>query len=150
MMDIWRQYTLRANTEFKLACYGNAILMHNQALDHARHQLANQLEYTGHCALDKVMISHFNLADCYLALREYQRSADCYLMAQDFLLSSRDRLPANETGEKALRQGLTQLHILWNDFIAEHADAIPYQSQLRYQATREQLQTCADASAVRH
>lgn len=150
-MDTWQQYTLRANTEFKLACYGNAILMHNQALDYARHHFCAAGEGCcfGH-AVARVMISNFSLADCYTALGEYRRAADCYLEAQRFLLD----LPClgdgvGDAGE-ALLHAQSHLHTLWCEFLGKHADRVPYDCQLTYHSRSCELVREIEGRAVRH
>lgn len=148
-MDIWHQCTLRANTEFQLACYGNAILLHNQALDHARHQFATPACCIDH-ALARVLISNFSLADCYAALGEIERAADCYLAAQRFLGSAQEALADMADATQAVQQANAHLHALWLDFVRAHQDTIPYQQQLAYHAGCSELLGVIAAQAVRH
>lgn len=149
-MDTWQQYTLRANTEFQLACYGNAILMHNQALDHARHQFSTKPQCCFEHALAKVMISNFSLADCYCALDEFKRAADCYLAAQQFLADVQSSCENSEESVQALLHAQSHLHALWCELLGKHSDAVPYESQLSYHHNSCLLVAGTEGLAVRH
>lgn len=149
-MDPWQQSTLRANTEFKLACYGNAILMHNQALDHARQMFADQCACCAADALSKVLISHFNLADCYKALEQYERAADCFLAALNFLVQAQGTVLADEQARERFLHAHSHLHAMWSDFIRLYGANVPYKAQLCYHSSSAELVHNADAMAVKH
>lgn len=150
-MDTWQQYTLRANTEFQLACYGNAILMHNQALDFAQHHFHSIREGCcfGH-AVSRVMISNFSLADCYTALGEYKRAADCYLAAQRFLLDLQCDYSEDTDELGALLHAQSHLHALWCELLGHHGDDVPQENQLAYCSRSRDLVRGAEARVVRH
>jgi len=147
--DVWHQYTCRGNTEYQLACYGNAILMHNQALDHARHQFAMLGDTSFGQTLSKVLISHFSLADCYRALEQPPRAASCYLEALRFLRSAAEELPATQGALEAVLQAGTHLHTLWCEFAHEFPD-IPDSTGLEYHAGSQALCAALTQHAVHH
>ncbi|MES2623652.1 MAG: hypothetical protein V4628_00100 [Pseudomonadota bacterium] len=149
-MDTWQQFTLRANTEYQLACYGNAILMHNQALDYARHAFSNNARTCLEHAIARVLISNFNLADCYTALGEISRAADCYLAAQHFLLNAGRQLCVDETSQHALDHANAHLVALWSDFVKRYMEDIPYASQVDWHQGNCELRSTAEQAAVRH
>lgn len=148
-MDIWKQCTLRANTEFELSRFGNAILMHNQALDYAIHQLLTTQSNDKRHFLDKVLISYFSLADCYSSLGLIDRATDFYLQAQRFILNISSELcqcaqPTNEISDAA-----NHLHILWLQLADLHGE-IPYTRQLAYFETQRELIRRIEEGAVKH
>jgi hypothetical protein len=147
--DTWHQYTCRGNTEYQLACYGNAILMHNQALDHARHQFMA----CAHCcfghALSKVLISHFSLADCYRALEQPERAATLYLDALGFLCHAARELPALNGALDAVLQAGTHLHTLWCEFVKEFPE-LPDATGLQYHHDSQALWRVLKQHAVQH
>lgn len=149
-MDTWKQYTLRANTEYQLACYGNAILMHNQALDHARHHFGDEADNCLEQAIARVMISHFNLADCYMALEEYSRAADCYLAAQGFLVDVAQGSVTVDSDQQALLHANGHLHTLWHKLVKDHGPALAWRHQLAYHERSRELLSAAEAGVVRH
>jgi tetratricopeptide (TPR) repeat protein len=148
--DTWQQFTLRANTEYQLACYGNAILMHNQALDHARHAFAASAAICLEHAIARVLISNFNLADCYTALGEISRAADCYLAAQHFLLHAGRQICAEESSRHALEHANAHLVALWSDFVRLYLEDIPYTSRVNWHHGNCELKEAAEQAAVRH
>lgn len=149
-MDTWQQYTLRAQTEFQLACYGNAILMHNQALDHARHAYQQEPACCLEHALSRVLISHFNLADCYVALGDAARAAECYLTAQRFLLQVQRTRVGSADDMNAVLHGFGHLHQLWCALLREHPVALSYEQRATWHESSKLLLGSADALAVRH
>ena len=130
-MDKWQQYTLRGNTEYKLKCYRDAILLHNRALDCARLQFERTAAASVERAVSQVVISHFSLADCYTALKEIDRASEFYLWAQGFLLELRgqqhsDRLLAS------INHALSHTDQLWREFLGKYREQIPYHRMLQY------------------
>jgi tetratricopeptide (TPR) repeat protein len=148
--DTWQQFTLRANTEYQLAYYGNAILMHNQALDHARHAFAANARTCLEHAIARVLISNFNLADCYTALGEISRAADCYLAAQHFLLNAGRQLCIDDESRHALEHANAHLVALWANFVKLYLDDIPYARQVDWHHGNCELRATADQAVVRH
>lgn len=147
--DVWHQYTCRGNTEYQLACYGNAIQLHNQALDHARHQFVMQDDTHFGQTLSKVLISHFSLADCYRALEQSRRAASCYLEALRFLRAAAQELPATQGALDAVLQAGTHLHTLWCEFVQEFP-TIPDGTGLEYHAASQALCATLTQHAVHH
>ena len=147
--DVWHQYTCRGNTVYQLGGYGNAILMHNQALDHARHQFARQDDSVFGQILSKVLISHFSLADCYRALEQPRRAASCYLEALRFLRGAAQELPATQDSLDAVLQAGTHLHTLWCEFAREFPN-IPDNIALEYHAASQALCVTLTQHAVHH
>jgi tetratricopeptide (TPR) repeat protein len=149
-MDIWHQYTARANTEYQLSFYGNAILMHNQALDFARHHFADHLKACVHHAIARVLISHFSLADCYYAIAEFERAADCYLDAQRFLLRCHAELPCTEITVHAIQHAVSHLHALWCELLRQHQTEVCYTKQVKYYQSSNVLRQLAMRAEVMH
>lgn len=147
--DSWHQYTSRGNTEYQLACYGNAILMHNQALDHARHQFLASDNCCFGQALSKVLISHFSLADCYRALQQPARAATCYLEALRFLRRATNDLPPVEGALESVLQAGTHLHTLWCEFVREFPE-VPDRLGLEYHQGSQALCALLTQHAVHH
>lgn len=149
-MDTWQQYTLRANTEFRLACYGNAILMHNQALDHARHAFREAPRCCLEHAVSRVLISHFNLADCYVALEDATRAAECYFAALRFLQQVQRHEVRSEADMYAVLHGMGHLHQQWCELVRLHEAQLPYEVRQTWFDTSRELLGTVDAMAVRH
>ena len=149
-IDTWQQFTLRANTEYQLAFYGNAILMHNQALDYARHAFTTNARSCIEHAIARVLISNFNLADCYTALGQISRAADCYVSAQHFLLHTGRELCLDAAAQHELEHANAHLVALWADFVKRYLDDIPYETQVTWHYGNCELKASAEQAAVRH
>jgi tetratricopeptide (TPR) repeat protein len=147
--DSWHQYTCRGNTEYQLACYGDAILLHNQALDHARHQFTSSAPCCFGHVLSQVLISHFSLADCYRALAQPNRAAACYQDALRFLRRATQQLPAVEGALDAVLQAGTHLHTLWCEFVQEFPE-VPELASLDYHRDSQNLWVTLKQYAVQH
>ena len=147
--DTWHQSTRRGNTEYELACYGDAIVFHNQALDHARHQFT----VCGHCcfgqALSKVLISYFSLADCYRALHQSSRAGRCYIDALKFLQCASQQLPPAEGALESVLQAGSHLHTLWCEFVRECSE-VPDSIGLEYHQGSQALYAALTQHAVHH
>jgi|SRR5690606_13749461 len=148
-MDSWQQSTLRADTEYRLRFYGNAILLHNQALDWARCAFEATVTRNPDLAISRIIISHFHLAECYLALDEIARAGDFYLQAQSFLLDllREQRHPALL---EAAQHALGHVDGQWLGYLKKHREALPYQRLLQYHEGARAGAQWEAAHAVRH
>lgn len=129
----WKCAIARGNTEFNLRYFGNAILMYHQALDIARFEFDDTARRSVDEAIAKVVITHFNLADCYIALEEIERAADLYLDAQSFLLNlqSPEHIPQSEF-RQALMHAASHGNFLWMEFVKKHRGDLDQDQLLRY------------------
>jgi tetratricopeptide (TPR) repeat protein len=146
--DAWQQYTLRGNTEYQLACYDDAIRMHNQALDYARNDFPHRVRFCVDHAIARVLISHFSLADCHSALAEYDSAAECYLQAQRFLLQCSRDMARGERQQQALEHACLHLCALWSEFARLHDHEIPAPCQRAYHEGHAQLQREVSAAVL--
>lgn len=131
-MDKWQECTTRAITEFRLRYYGNSILLHQQALDIARYEFPRQAKASAERAISKVVISCFNIADCYIALDEIDRAGDFYLSAQHFLLEAGGEMGAEDELAGATGHALGHINMMWADFLKKYRDRIVNDKLMQY------------------
>ncbi|PCJ43302.1 MAG: hypothetical protein COA71_00015 [SAR86 cluster bacterium] len=125
--DKWTEVLIRGNTEYSLNYYGNAILLFQQALDLARFKFNLTAKLSYDRAISQVVICHFSLADCYIAIDQIERAADFYILAQKFLL----QIPENSTIEVNIVNNATQhavhhVNDMWLEFIRKYRENISY------------------------
>lgn len=131
-MDKWQECTTRAITEFRLNYYGNSILLHQQALDVARYEFPEQARASAERAISKVVISCFNIADCYIALDEIDRAGDFYLAAQHFLMEAGNQLENHDELAGATCHALNHINMMWADFLKKYRNRIVSDKLMEY------------------
>jgi tetratricopeptide (TPR) repeat protein len=132
-LNRWKCAIARGNTEFGLRYFGNAILMYQQALDIARFDFPDTARRSIDEAIAKVVITHFNLADCYIALEEIERAADLYLDAQNFLLNLQaPTYLSQDEFRQALMHAASHGNFLWMEFVKKYRGQLDQDQLLRY------------------
>ncbi|MDT8399348.1 MAG: hypothetical protein RQ899_12100 [Pseudomonadales bacterium] len=123
--------------------------MHNQALDAARLNFERAAWDSPERAISKVVISHFNLADCYLALDQIDRAGEFYLNAQNFLLGLMDSAEAERILE-AINHALFHVNHIWMELIKQHRDRVSYQRMVEYHEKSRMLSGLEARHAIVH
>lgn len=132
-MNKWKQSIMRGDTEYRLRCFGSAILMYNQALDQALYEFQDVFEQSRDRAVSQVVLSHLSLAACYVAVEELERASDCYIQALGFLeqlLGHAER--GDETLFGTVLRAVSHVNSVWQDFVRQHRTRLDEEQQLRY------------------
>lgn len=150
-MEKWQEATTRGNTEFTLKYFGNAILLYNEARDIARHQFSENARVSCGRAISQVVITHFNLADCYIALNQYDRASEFYYQAQQFLLNiGSDEVENTDELYAAIDHAMGHVNSVWQQFLQQCQQHVSYDLQIRFYQSTIRGQSSSIAAHVLH
>lgn len=142
---------MRGDTEYRLRCFGSAILKYKQALGQAIDEFQDVAERSQERAISQVVISYLDLAACYVAVDECDRAADCYIEAVSFLEQLLTQVGSEDEAQfAAVLHAVSPIHSLWQDFVRQYQTRLDEAQQLRYQGKAAAIFRNERHLALRH
>ena len=115
-MQLWKSLICAGNTQYSQFQFDNALNFYQQSLEQAIAIFDIQQQIDFDAAISAILISHCNLADCYLELGQAQEGCNQYQRAFAFL----QQLQLNKLDshyQQALFKANSKLHQQWLDFL---------------------------------
>ena len=119
-MDQWETVMKATNDAFKNQCYYTALELGQKALKLA----AYKFEHHCNCDSDKqiaaVMVSHFNLADTYIALDQFNDAVNEFETARSYIEMLVQHDVCDDVKKTAALRAGSYLQQEWNMFVQKH------------------------------
>ncbi|WP_020409214.1 hypothetical protein [Hahella ganghwensis] len=138
-MEEWEKLTTQGKQAYREKAYQKAIEQHQKALKVTLATFDSRFPDAPDNAIASVLISYFNVIDCYESLHHYHAAIDLFIAAKVFL--DEIRLSAQcEDNSHAVMRGQKLWHFEWLNFIRRHSASV---SDLLKQAPARSIGTTA-------
>ena len=128
-MDQWEELMKATNKAFETHCYYTALELCQRALRQAINCFESHKDPDADKMLSAVMVSHFNLADTYIALDQYVRAAEVFEDASIYLQELMLEQHLDELQKTAVLRAGNCLHMEWCRFFNQHHAELPHEVQ---------------------
>ena len=129
-MKHWENTIRQAQLAFQAKVYSAAIVLNKEALDIASNTFEENVKHDVYKAVASVMVSHFSLADSYIAIKAYDQAHDVYQECSYFIRTINvSSLHKNIDFKAAVHHAMNKLKHEWSIFKKYHGHDVP-ESQL--------------------
>lgn len=130
-MEQWEELMKATNKAYETNCYYTALELCQRALRQAVRCFEGQLDPDSDQLLSAVMVSHFNLADTYIALDQVIQAAEIFEDASIYLQGLLADQQLGELQKCAVLRAGNCLHTEWNRFFHKYHAELPHEMQPR-------------------
>jgi len=124
-MKEWETAISLAQSAFQHKKYNTAIMLNKKALEIANNNFEDNIHCNTHKAVASIMISHFSLADTYIAIKSYDQAYLLYQQCFDFIQITNTNL-SNRTIDfgTAICCAIKKLKHEWSAFEKEYSEEL--------------------------